>query len=86
MGSGSDGVEDRALAEEIVLLGELMAAAAEQAQHLSDARVDEVLGVTRSGPPGDWAGPPEDWSGPPENCAGPPDGRPGPSDGGERAS
>ena len=79
MGSGSDGVEDRALAEEIVLLGELMAAAAEQAQHLSDARVDEVLGVTRSGPPGDWAGPPE-------NCAGPPDGRPGPSDEGERAS
>ncbi|MFC8502825.1 hypothetical protein ACFUC1_10710 [Pedococcus sp. NPDC057267] len=51
MGSGPDGVEDRALAEEIVLLGELMAAAAEQGQHLSDAEVDEVLGVTRPIPP-----------------------------------
>ena len=45
MGSSPDGVEDRALAEEIVLLGELMAAAAGQVQHLSDDRVDELLGV-----------------------------------------
>ena len=51
MGSGPDEVEDRALAEEIVLLGELMAAAAGQPQHLSDARVDEVLGVTHRSPP-----------------------------------
>ena len=51
MGSGPDGVEDRALAEEIVLLGELMAAAAGQSEHLSDARVDELLGVTHPPPP-----------------------------------
>jgi hypothetical protein len=47
VGSGPDGVEDQALAEEIVLLGELMAAAAGQAEHLSDARVDELLGLSR---------------------------------------
>lgn len=64
---GPDGVEDRALAEEIVLLGELMAAAAEQAQHLSDACVDEVLGVTASGQPQDHAGTPDDCPGPPDD-------------------
>jgi hypothetical protein len=45
VGSGPDEVEDRALAEEIVLLGELMAAAAGQDHHLSQEHVDEVLGL-----------------------------------------
>ncbi|GAB3442959.1 hypothetical protein GCM10027517_20750 [Phycicoccus ginsengisoli] len=45
MASGQNGVEDRALAEEIVLLGELMAAAAQEEQHLTQEQVDEVLGL-----------------------------------------
>lgn len=53
MGSGQNGVEDRELAEEIILLGELMAAAAEQDRHLSQGQIDEALGVRR--PPVDGA-------------------------------
>lgn len=53
-------MQDQALAEEIVLLGELMAAAAQEDRPLSDERVDEVLGVEHR-PPKETAGvaPPE---------------------------
>ena len=49
MGSGPEDIRDEELEREIVLLGELMAAAAGVDGHLTQARVDEALGVTHPG-------------------------------------
>ncbi len=44
---GVGALDDRDLLAEIILLGEVVAAVAEVTQELTDAEVDEVLGVPR---------------------------------------
>ena len=44
-------LDDRDLAADIALLGEVMAAVAAAVRELSDAEVDEVLGVDADHPP-----------------------------------
>jgi len=45
-------LDDRDLAAEIALLGEVMAAVAAAAEELSDSEVDDVLGVAPAGETG----------------------------------